>query len=58
VALIFSVAFIYYSRNTSDLWYIVWGPFLMAGGAFLAGIPVYLAQRGRMTKPVPTPEHG
>ena len=58
VALIFSVAFIYYSRNTSDLWYIVWGPFLMAGGAFLAGIPVYLSQRGRMTKPVPTPEHG
>lgn len=57
VALIFSVAFIYYSRNTGHLWYIVWGPFLMAGGAFLVGIPVYLAQRSRMTKPVPTPEY-
>lgn len=57
VALIFSVAFIYYSRNTSDLWYVVWGPFLMAGGAFVVGIPVYLAQRHRMTKPAPVPEY-
>ncbi|TFC91740.1 MULTISPECIES: amino acid permease [Cryobacterium] len=57
VALIFSVAFIYYSRNTSDLWYVVWGPFLMAGGAFVVGIPVYLAQRHRMTEPAPVPEY-
>ncbi|MBC7559181.1 MAG: amino acid permease [Dermatophilaceae bacterium] len=57
VALIFSLAFIYYSRNTSDLWYVVWGPFLMAGGAFVVGIPVYLAQRHWMTKPAPVPEY-
>jgi len=57
VALVFSVAFIYYSRNTSDLWYVVWGPFLMAGGAFVVGIPVYLTQRHRMSAPVPAPEY-
>ncbi|HEY8718177.1 amino acid permease [Pengzhenrongella sp.] len=57
VALIFSIAFLYYSRNTGNTWYVVWGPFLMAGAAFLVGIPVYLAQRGRMTSPTPAPEY-
>jgi len=57
VALLFSIAFIYYSRNTSDTWYVVWGPFLMAGGAFLVGIPVYLAQRHQMTEPAPAPAY-
>ena len=38
-----SRAFIYYSRNTGDDWYVVWGPFLMAGRRVRAlGIPVYL----------------
>ncbi|HET7276502.1 MAG TPA: amino acid permease [Dermatophilaceae bacterium] len=50
VAFVFSIAFIYYSRNTGDSWYVVWGPFLMAGAAGILGIPVYLAQRGRMTQ--------
>lgn len=49
VALVLSGAFIYYSRNTGNDWYVVWGPFLMTGGAFLLGIPVYLAQRKHMT---------
>ena len=57
VALFFSVAFIYYSRNTDSAWYIVWGPFLMAGAAFLVGIPVYLAQRAHMTEPDPAPAY-
>jgi APA family basic amino acid/polyamine antiporter len=57
VAFVFSLAFIYYSRNTGDTWYIVWGPFLMSGGAFLLGIPVYLAQRKHMTEPAPVPEY-
>ena len=35
----FSLAFIYYSRNSGDDWYVVWGPFLMAGGAFAARHP-------------------
>jgi APA family basic amino acid/polyamine antiporter len=57
VAFVFSLAFIYYSRNSGDSWYVVWGPFLMSGGAFLLGIPVYLAQRNQMTAPVPTPPY-
>lgn len=55
VSLVASVAFVYYSRNTSTSWYVTWGPFLMAGGACLIGIPVYLAQRGHMTTPEPVP---
>ena len=51
VALVFSVAFIYYSRNTGESWWVVWGPFLMSGAAGLLGIPVYLSQRSRMTEP-------
>ena len=57
VAFVFSLAFIYYSRNTGDSWYVVWGPFLMAGGASLLGIPVYLAQRKHMTEPLPVPPY-
>jgi APA family basic amino acid/polyamine antiporter len=57
VSLVFSVLFIVYSRNTggeNEFW--VWAPFLMAGGAMLLGIPVYLYQRTRMTEPEPVPE--
>jgi APA family basic amino acid/polyamine antiporter len=57
VALVMSLAFVWYSRNTGDNWYVVWGPFLMAGGAALLGIPVYLAQRGSMTEPAPVPDY-
>ncbi|AWB94233.1 amino acid permease [Aeromicrobium chenweiae] len=53
VSLAASIAFIYYSRNTGDSWYVVWGPFLMAGAALLIGVPVYLAERGRMRPPEP-----
>lgn len=56
VSLVVSVAFIYYSRNTGSSWYVVWGPFLMAGGASVVGIPVYLRMRGSMTQPAPVPE--
>ena len=55
VAFVFSCAFIYYSRNTGDSWYVVWGPFLMTGAAFLLGVPVYLAQRAHMTPKPETP---
>ncbi|HEY8718173.1 amino acid permease [Pengzhenrongella sp.] len=55
VALVFSIAFLYYSRNTGNTWYVVWGPFLMAGAAFAVGIPVYLVQRRHMTEPLPVP---
>ncbi len=55
LALVFSVLFIYYSRNTDESGWKVYMPFIFAGIAFLAGIPVYLAQRSRMTEPIPVP---
>jgi APA family basic amino acid/polyamine antiporter len=57
VALVLSIGFIYYSRNAGESWYVVWGPFLMAGGASALGIPVYLSMRGSMTAPEPVPEY-
>jgi basic amino acid/polyamine antiporter, APA family len=57
VALVMSLAFVWYSRNSGDSWLVVWGPFLMAGGAAVLGIPVYLSQRGAMTEPAPVPEY-
>lgn len=57
VALVMSLAFVWYSRNSGADWYVVWGPFLMAGGAAVLGIPVYLSQRGSMTEPAPVPDY-
>jgi len=57
VALAVSIAFIYYSRNTGSSWYVVWGPFLMAGGASVLGIPVYLRMRPSMTTPEAVPAY-
>ena len=45
VALVMSAAFVWYSRNSGGSWYVVWGPFLMAGGAAVLGVPVYYLQR-------------
>ena len=59
VALVFSVLFIVYSRNTGDdkSLFEIWSPFVMAGAAFLIGIPVYLAQKKHMTAPEPVPAY-
>jgi APA family basic amino acid/polyamine antiporter len=57
VALVMSLAFVWYSRNSGASWYVVWGPFLMAGGAAVLGIPVYLSQRASMTQPAAVPEY-
>jgi APA family basic amino acid/polyamine antiporter len=57
VALVMSAAFVWYSRNSGENWYVVWGPFLMAGGAAVLGIPVYVSQRGSMTQPTPVPTY-
>lgn len=59
VALVFSILFIIYSRNTGDDTGFVkeYAPFLMAGVAFLIGIPVYLKQRNHMTEPEPVPAY-
>src|SRR5215475_3749344 len=57
VALVFSILFIWYSRNTDASGFQYWAPFVLAGVALLLGIPVYFAQRGKMTEPEPVPEY-
>jgi APA family basic amino acid/polyamine antiporter len=59
IALVFSILFIVYSRITGDdvSWFKEYSPFILAGVAFLIGIPVYLAQRTRMTEPEPVPPY-
>jgi APA family basic amino acid/polyamine antiporter len=57
VALVFSILFIYYSRNTGASGFQYWAPFVLAGVALLLGIPVYFAQRNKMTQPEPVPEY-
>ena len=58
LALVFSILFIWYSRNTvGETTFSYWAPFILAGVALILGIPVYRAQRGRMTQPEPVPEY-
>ena len=57
VSLVFSILFIWYSRNTGQSFWVYWAPFLLAGGALLLGIPVYRSQREVMTAPGPTPPY-
>ena len=57
LSLVFSVLFIWYSRNTGDSFWVYWAPFFLAGVALLLGIPVYLAQRRQMTPPDPVPAY-
>jgi len=55
LALVFSILFIWYSRNTGHSAWAYWAPYLLAAVALLLGIPVYLAQRHRMSQPEPVP---
>ena len=57
LALVLSILFIGYSRSTGHSFWIYWAPFLLAGVAMLAGIPVYRAARSRMTEPEPVPAY-
>jgi APA family basic amino acid/polyamine antiporter len=57
VALVFSILFIVYSRNTGHSFWVYWAPFFLAGAALLLGIPVYNSQRQRMTEPEPVPPY-
>jgi APA family basic amino acid/polyamine antiporter len=57
LALVFSILFIVYSRNTGHSFWVYWAPFFLAGGALLLGIPVYAAQRGKMSEPEPVPAY-
>jgi basic amino acid/polyamine antiporter, APA family len=47
LAVVFSVLFIWYSRNTGEDSWRHWSPFILAGGALLIGIPVFAARRAR-----------
>jgi APA family basic amino acid/polyamine antiporter len=57
LALIFSIGFIYYSRNTGHSWFTYWAPFFLAGVSLLIGIPVYARMKNKMTEPGPVPEY-
>ena len=57
LSVVCSALFIYYSRNTGHSTFVYWAPFLMTAGALLLGIPVYRAQRAKMTEPDPTPKY-
>src|SRR6516225_5678207 len=57
LALVFSILFIWYSRNTGQSFWVYWAPFFLAAGAMLLGIPVYLAQRRHLTEPAPVPPY-
>jgi APA family basic amino acid/polyamine antiporter len=57
LALVFSILFIIYSRNTGQSFWVYWAPFFLAGGALALGIPVYLAQRRHLTPPPPAPSY-
>jgi basic amino acid/polyamine antiporter, APA family len=57
LSLVFSILFIWYSRNTGNSFWVYWAPFLLAAGALLLGIPVYLAQRSHLTPPPPVPPY-
>jgi len=52
-ALVFSVLFVIYSRNTGQSFWVYWAPFVLAGVALVLGIPVYRSQRRRLA-PVDT----
>ncbi len=55
LSLVFSVLFIWYSRNTGNDPLVYWAPFILAAAALGLGIPVYRAQHGRMAEPEPVP---
>jgi basic amino acid/polyamine antiporter, APA family len=57
LALVFSILFIIYSRNTGNSFFVYWAPYFLAAGALILGIPVYLAQRRRLTEPGPVPAY-
>jgi APA family basic amino acid/polyamine antiporter len=57
LSVVFSVLFIWYSRNTGHSFWVYWAPFFLAAGALLLGIPVYLGQRRHMSQPAPVPPY-
>ena len=57
LVVIFSILFIWYSRNTGHAFWIYWAPFFMTVVALVLGIPVYRAQQAKMTAPENVPPY-
>lgn len=57
LSLVFSILFIWYSRNTGHSFWVYWAPFFLAAGAVVRGIPVYLGQRRHMAQPASVPPY-
>ena len=57
LALVFSILFIVYSRNTGHSFWVYWAPYFLAAGALLLGIPVYLTGLRHMSQPEPVPPY-
>lgn len=57
LALVFSILFIWYSRNTGHSFWQYWAPFFLAAAAMLLGVPVYKSQRKQMTEPELVPPY-
>ena len=57
LALVFSILFIVYSRNTGHSFWVYWAPYFLAAGALVLGIPVYLTGRRHMSQPEPVPPY-
>jgi APA family basic amino acid/polyamine antiporter len=57
LALVFSILFIVYSRNTGHSFWVYWAPYFLAAGALLLGIPVYASQRRHLAEPAPVPPY-
>jgi APA family basic amino acid/polyamine antiporter len=57
LALVFSILFIFYSRNTGHSFWLYWAPFFLAAAALALGIPVYRRQRQHMTEPGQVPPY-
>jgi APA family basic amino acid/polyamine antiporter len=57
LSVVFSVLFIWYSRNTGHSFWVYWAPFFLAGGAMLLGIPIYRRQQRHMIEPEPVPPY-
>jgi basic amino acid/polyamine antiporter, APA family len=57
LALVFSILFIWYSRNTGNSFWVYWAPFILAAAALLLGIPVYLSQRRHLAAPPAMPPY-
>jgi APA family basic amino acid/polyamine antiporter len=52
LVVVFSALFIWYSRYTGESFWIYWSPFFLTALAFALGVPVYLAQRRAMNRPI------